>query len=968
MANKMFKPSAGIYADLTVDGPEIGSLILVIYKAKNLRNLKTMGKQNVYCAARLGKEAKKTGIHQRGGQNPQWEQEPKSGGTPTNPLQFTVRDSADYRNLYLACYKDDRKTELIGDATIDLNPDVSEEPEEEQERAKQRVLVPGGRKIKYGFDIKFKDQKGNEHYGGTVFIEMTYHDTRVQPEKPTAKRKEHSRTTQEDFQGTVGGPRQLTPVKRRPLPADPTVPSHARNSEQDHVQSSSVPQTRQRDFENTPRPQPESYPQSTEHIPSKSRRSIYGDGHSQQSEQKRVIPDHSTAQQSRNSPQPRRSHHQHSHYETHSPVLDSYPNEETRVHSGYKNPRDRVTEHVPPYHNSTSSFPQREDENRPVAGQRSSTVQYQQSRPAYRPSESYSNAPSLPHSYSAPDVGHRDVFQEPIYDRSGYHNRHQEDRGHEQDQSDDHSYQSSPHQQYSSSGMPVDPNRHTYYEKEPEDYSQPSQEPYSRYNPYNDPSYDRVSALRLQPTVEDENPVPPPPPAHRSGASIIPYESHHRPNDDMTVAPLNIARSREVLRHHYENSPREYSQHFDSHPPGSQSTDHRLVRQTMQNSYEDFPRPSSRDDMVPSPLKEHYGTPLSLVPGYNPRDPQESHRRMSRTSISAALPPSPSPAYQPPVYEPPPNYDTSPQRDPVLRYSQLTIEGPPGYSTPPQYLQEREEEIAPMIKPRAVSPVVAPRESRTAHRSMPSRKSVSPRPGSTDGRNLSSTPFSPDSFDTFNPNIRSNSASNSGSSYIPNSADERSPRLPYEVPSGKSSVSLSDDKIVGFDGRVIDPSDHLPTETWAPEPEVKGKSKPTPVRDREKLTGAREPGSRALVRFGGRERESFHEIEREREDRIISSVSSTVHSGRNKLQKRNGQTTDSSPVYQTSSQPLRERQNPSGYSTGSPGYVRAGGAPPIPAKVPLDRGSEDMMALSKELSGIEIGTVGRRGNRRSRYG
>ena len=50
--------AAGIYADMTVDGPEIGTLV--------------MGKQNPYCAARLGKEAKKTHVDKRGGQTPRW--------------------------------------------------------------------------------------------------------------------------------------------------------------------------------------------------------------------------------------------------------------------------------------------------------------------------------------------------------------------------------------------------------------------------------------------------------------------------------------------------------------------------------------------------------------------------------------------------------------------------------------------------------------------------------------------------------------------------------------------------------------------------------------------------------------------------------------------------------------------------------------------------------------------------------
>lgn len=64
--------AAGIFADMSVDGPPIGTLVAIIDRAKNLPNRKTMGKQNPYCAARLGKEAKKTQTDLRGGQTPRW--------------------------------------------------------------------------------------------------------------------------------------------------------------------------------------------------------------------------------------------------------------------------------------------------------------------------------------------------------------------------------------------------------------------------------------------------------------------------------------------------------------------------------------------------------------------------------------------------------------------------------------------------------------------------------------------------------------------------------------------------------------------------------------------------------------------------------------------------------------------------------------------------------------------------------
>lgn len=64
--------TAGIFAAMALDGPEIGTLVAVIDRAKNLPNRKTMGKQDPYCAMRLGKEAKKTNTDRRGGQTPKW--------------------------------------------------------------------------------------------------------------------------------------------------------------------------------------------------------------------------------------------------------------------------------------------------------------------------------------------------------------------------------------------------------------------------------------------------------------------------------------------------------------------------------------------------------------------------------------------------------------------------------------------------------------------------------------------------------------------------------------------------------------------------------------------------------------------------------------------------------------------------------------------------------------------------------
>lgn len=224
-------------------------------------------------------------------------------------------------------------------------------------------------------------------------------------------------------------------------------------------------------------------------------------------------------------------------------------------------------------------------------------------------------------------------------------------------------------------------------------------------------------------------------------------------------------------------------------------------------------------------------------------------------------------------------------------------------------------------------------------------------------------------------------------------------------------------QIVTFSGRVIDASDHLPFDSWAPEPERKGGEKERPQRERATLGGARDLEA-------AKQRENKYRQDRMERERIrnaagasfgstgspsnalvstrhhYSSNNSPVNAGamvlashdpynsegRNRLQKRN-QRPESSFIPGTRSSPshipstshvLRERENVGGYGS-SPSYGAGSrqsiSGPPIPAKIPMDAGyghqSEDMHALSLELQSIDIGpgSAGRsRGTARRRYG
>ncbi|PFH62613.1 hypothetical protein XA68_12865 [Ophiocordyceps unilateralis] len=188
--------TAGIFADMSVDGPQIGTLVMIVDRAKNLPNRKTIGKQDPYCAARLGKEAKKTATDIRGGQTPKWDQE----------LRFTVHDSPDYYQLKISVFTDDKKTDLIGDAWIDL----------------KGIVLPGGGQGDIWQSLSCKGK-----YAGEIRVEITYYDSRPKPDKPVTVKRRQLQQAQPQPQKSPSLPDQdpmpRTPVKRRPLPSDPVT-------------------------------------------------------------------------------------------------------------------------------------------------------------------------------------------------------------------------------------------------------------------------------------------------------------------------------------------------------------------------------------------------------------------------------------------------------------------------------------------------------------------------------------------------------------------------------------------------------------------------------------------------------------------------------------------------------------------------------------------------------------------------
>ncbi|KAK9239977.1 C2 domain-containing protein [Lipomyces kononenkoae] len=181
---------------------EIGTLIAVLIKAKNLPNRRRLGKQDPYCTVRIGQNAQSTKIDKRGGQRPMWNHE----------LRFPVLESDDQMKLTILDDNDSRP-ELIGDSIIDLKPIF-------QNAAK-------------AISDKWHEIQYRQKYAGEAYIELTFY-----PNKEHVKNMMAQAYKQEKQQ-------PATPPKRRPLPASPvhvsSSPSSSTHSSPQSVASTPPP-------------------------------------------------------------------------------------------------------------------------------------------------------------------------------------------------------------------------------------------------------------------------------------------------------------------------------------------------------------------------------------------------------------------------------------------------------------------------------------------------------------------------------------------------------------------------------------------------------------------------------------------------------------------------------------------------------------------------------------------------------
>ncbi|KAI1662600.1 hypothetical protein F4813DRAFT_384186 [Daldinia decipiens] len=882
--------TAGIFSDMSVDGPEIGTLVLIVDRAKNLPNRKTIGKQDPYCAARLAKEAKKTTTDIRGGQTPKWDQE----------LRFTVHDSPDYYQLKLSVFNDDRKTELIGETWIDLRD----------------IIVRGG-----GQSDQWHSLNCRGKYAGEVRIEITFYDSRPKAEKAMAK---PNGVTPNPEAESAGGP-QKTVVKRRPLPSDPVTGQAPSPSP-----AAAVAVADQVHIPSRPQPTPPSF-----------------------------VPNHAPLQAAEygTSPSSRPSTHPDQYALTHISKSQYSMPPHRPLDKNYKLPSQ---DNEQPRYSDSAYGRSYEVETRSSFAHGQQT--YESPPPGHHPRQSieFDDCPPPPpaHRVRNSSVGSQELVTRGSFDMLQHkavpHMRHDVLRN------EAHRYS------VPSAAPSSYPGRPTYrpYESAPDmqsmvPYREADANRQSRHYSY-DPAYE-AHYRSMQPTVEDvpESWTPPSARPRGSGSRTHQYDEQEY-HQTSSPAPLALNGRDSAPSGHYSPSPissqeqydpssynqspspipgEDYSQALTLVPRYSRQMDHSLnYPSELENSQ--VHAPSDYD--IPS-------VPPTLVPGVDPAMAREISDRFQQERKQARRytqpPPMATPTRGRQQSEPPSNYAI--QHSPNVHhpsssrvYDRSLVHYAGGPTTPSGPTSGS--------RSRGVSP--APSANHTIK-----RKSVSPAPPPSDGRRLSGVPFGPDSYDALNPTVASTK---------------------------DGEYTNADGKIVTPDGREVDPSDHLPMDTWAPEPEPKKPVEPVETRSRPVPAGAQPmpPSGRRPPRTSTRPQSAIAAP-----PTYIPSdptPSPPVSTGRNRLQKKAHRASalpapissgpnplGPSTPHQRNSTPPRAlvRASTFDYENHGSGAARSGFGigPPIPAKVPMmsgglgptpGRGANEEWALMEEMSRIDIGT------------
>lgn len=722
----------------------------------------------------------------------------------------------------MSVFNDDKRTDLIGEAWIDLRD----------------IIGPAGGDSDEWHQLNYKGK-----YAGEVRIEITFYDIRPKPERPVAIAKAKPMLITDldpaappPAVTTTTGPRSMP--KRRPLPSDPVT--------------GKAP----------PQPQlPQPTPEAIEAPPSR--------------QQPSPLP---TSYQPTHSPQPIPEYHSPSPgaagaryqepldpYAAHSPNGDyGAPGRYVEAPPQQYRPSDRPDQYMGHGENfdrygsrSQDSFDRPQFEQAPTHRARSFDEDRPPPPPVHR-SGTGSN-PSMNASYQS---GGSAVMRQDVLRNEALRQ---------------------------SSNTAAYPGRPQYKASPASGGSQYSGQEGGRHFSY-DANFDPSYRAPMQATVEDVPESPDS--IHgsynrrRSFAPQAQPQTQLEPEYDMRTspAPLNIGRGAPagsryahdaapeqrysggpavperysngpaVPDQHYGGGPAAPPQHYrhDSNgyppsPPGQSPRDvsgQRPYGRNSETSLVSYPSQSDERALVrrgePDGGHDDYPPPVpaSLIPGIGPKVAQQvteraHQRRNTQSSVMdkhtaprgrtmSEIPPMYEQARSPSYNAPPSSYNAP---SPAYNAPSPSYSAPsPSYSSQPPPSQSRGQimynegpssssvNVVTQYQGYAQNP---PRDPSPNPRTSPNpqhtirRKSVSPAPARTDKpRRLSGIPFGPDSYDSFNPRLSTSAL--------------RDPA------SGGLDFNEATKKYIAPDGREVDPSDHLPVESWAPEPEPRKSNVPAP--------------------------------------------------------------------------------------------------------------------------------------------
>ncbi|KAF4613987.1 hypothetical protein D9613_007631 [Agrocybe pediades] len=180
---------------------EIGTLIIVLLKARNLNDKHSFRKSDVFAEATLNGTHKRTHVDIKGGQRPEWDSE----------VRFSVHKNSavKYRKLEVACYSQEPRSEdLMGKGELDIT----------------ETLRTG----------EFDDWIPLEVEGvqrGEIYLEMTYYANAPAPPNKSAAASNKMLTAVQNQNGAGGlmrRPSKLSPADRlsRPPPSNYVHPQN----------------------------------------------------------------------------------------------------------------------------------------------------------------------------------------------------------------------------------------------------------------------------------------------------------------------------------------------------------------------------------------------------------------------------------------------------------------------------------------------------------------------------------------------------------------------------------------------------------------------------------------------------------------------------------------------------------------------------------------------------------------------